>query len=185
MPKRLPAAQPRLTISRRREDGIRRSHGRVRNSPPATASVHDSGRFPLGKREPQSRLPKLDPKKPSPTLRAGTGREHGSHTPVRPVHYSLPRVITVREAARLHAFPDWFGFTRRDGMPSGRLEFSPPPPLGRAVASALVAVAWRDACGHGAVELGDAERLKLSLGEAARELNVPASQLPPPRRRDA
>lgn len=41
-----------------------------------------------------------------PTLRAGTGADRGSYQSVRPVHPELPRVITVREAARLQGFPD-------------------------------------------------------------------------------
>lgn len=45
-----------------------------------------------------------------PTLRAGTGSDKGSHQAVRPIHPSSPRVITVREAARLQGFPDWFCF---------------------------------------------------------------------------
>jgi len=45
-----------------------------------------------------------------PTLRAGTGSDRGSYQAVRPVHPKEPRVITVREAARLQGFPDWFQF---------------------------------------------------------------------------
>ena len=44
------------------------------------------------------------------TLRAGTASDKGAYTAPRPIHYSVPRCITVREAARLHTFPDWFRF---------------------------------------------------------------------------
>jgi DNA (cytosine-5)-methyltransferase 1 len=46
------------------------------------------------------------------TLRAGTASNRGAHTAPRPIHYREPRCITVREAARLHTFPDWFQFHR-------------------------------------------------------------------------
>lgn len=45
-----------------------------------------------------------------PTLRAGTGNDRGSYQAVRPIHPSLDRVITPREAARLQGFPDDFLF---------------------------------------------------------------------------
>ena len=41
-----------------------------------------------------------------PALRAGTGPDRGSYQSVRPLHPEQPRVITVREAARLQGFPD-------------------------------------------------------------------------------
>ncbi|QUS60501.1 DNA cytosine methyltransferase [Synechocystis sp. PCC 7339] len=44
------------------------------------------------------------------TLRAGTASDKGAYTAPRPIHYALPRCITVREAARLHTYPDWFQF---------------------------------------------------------------------------
>ena len=59
---------------------------------------------------PGHKLPRLDPKGFAPTLRAGTESERGSHTAPRPIHPSSPRCITVREAARLHGYPDWFAF---------------------------------------------------------------------------
>lgn len=46
------------------------------------------------------------------TLRAGTNSDKGAYTAPRPIHYSLPRCISIREAARLHSYPDWFQFHR-------------------------------------------------------------------------
>lgn len=47
---------------------------------------------------------------PCTTLRAGTGADRGSYQAVRPIHPSEARVISVREAARIQGFPDWFQF---------------------------------------------------------------------------
>ena len=63
-----------------------------------------------GKVEPISRSPKLAWLGQCPTLRAGTGADKGSFQAMRPLHPTQPRVITVREAARLQGFPDWFVF---------------------------------------------------------------------------
>ncbi|AMA08620.1 DNA cytosine methyltransferase [Picosynechococcus sp. PCC 73109] len=68
---------------------------------------------PPGKKEAISRLFKLDAQGLSNTLRAGTPTEKGSFTAPRPIHYQLPRCISIREAARLHTFPDWFQFHRK------------------------------------------------------------------------
>lgn len=47
---------------------------------------------------------KLHPEKLSYTLRAGSG----NFSPLRPVHYQYPRVLTVRESARIQSFSDDF-----------------------------------------------------------------------------
>jgi len=64
-----------------------------------------------GKYDPVSRSYKLYPNGFCPTLRAGTGPDHGSFQAVRPLHPTEARVITPREAARLQGFPDWFQFS--------------------------------------------------------------------------
>ena len=63
-----------------------------------------------GKQDAVSKSYRLDSKGFCPTLRAGTGSEHGSFQAVRPLHPFQNRVITPREAARLQGFPDWFQF---------------------------------------------------------------------------
>lgn len=63
-----------------------------------------------GKEEKVSRYYRLSWDRPAPTLRAGTGPDRGSYQAARPIHPDEPRVITVREAARLQGFPDWFLF---------------------------------------------------------------------------
>lgn len=57
-----------------------------------------------------SRCPRLSWDGTCPTLRAGTGHDKGSFQSIRPIHPAEDRVITVREAARLQGFPDWFTF---------------------------------------------------------------------------
>jgi DNA (cytosine-5)-methyltransferase 1 len=63
-----------------------------------------------GKCDSVSRMPRLKKSGLCPTLRAGTGSDKGSYMALRPIHFSEPRVITPREAARLQGFPDWFRF---------------------------------------------------------------------------
>ena len=59
-----------------------------------------------------SRFPRLRWEHPAPTLRAGTGTDRGAYQAARPIHPLADRVITVREAARIQGFPDWFQFHR-------------------------------------------------------------------------
>ncbi len=80
---------------------------RVRHTDKAVALYRAT---PNGAMVPGHKLPKLDPDGVAPTLRAGSDSSHGSYTAPRPIHPFRPRCITVREAARLHGFPDWFTF---------------------------------------------------------------------------
>tara|TARA_R110002049_G_scaffold308762_1_gene513966 strand:- start:160 stop:1287 length:1128 start_codon:yes stop_codon:yes gene_type:complete len=90
-----------------------------------------------GTAEPISRYIRLSWDSVAPTLRAGTGVDRGSHTAPRPIHPSVPRCITTREAARLHSFPDWFQFheTRWHGF--RQIGNAVPPLLARAVAGKI------------------------------------------------
>jgi DNA (cytosine-5)-methyltransferase 1 len=72
------------------------------------------------------------------TLRAGTDSARGAHTSPRPIHPYLARVITVREAARLHSYPDWFHFHKTKWHGFRQIGNSVPPLLARAVARELL-----------------------------------------------
>ncbi len=63
-----------------------------------------------GERDAVSRSKRLAWSGLCPTLRAGTGSDRGGYQAVRPLHPEQDRVISVREAARLQGFPDWFVF---------------------------------------------------------------------------
>lgn len=65
---------------------------------------------PGGKSDSKTKSYRLQWDGQCPTLRAGTDRDKGAFQAVRPLHPGKGRVITVREAARLQAFPDWFVF---------------------------------------------------------------------------
>jgi DNA (cytosine-5)-methyltransferase 1 len=69
------------------------------------------GTIEPGRRDKVSKSHRLDLDGFCPTLRAGTGRDHGRFQAVRPLHPTENRVITPREAARLQGFPDWFQFS--------------------------------------------------------------------------
>lgn len=60
-----------------------------------------------GERDHIDHTDRIDPERPSGTVlvgsSAGGGRPH--------IHPYEPRVITVREAARLQSFPDWYKFS--------------------------------------------------------------------------
>ena len=87
-----------------------------------------------GTHEPISRFFRLSKYGHSNTLRAGTGPSNGSFTAPRPIHPIFPRCITVREAARLHSFSDWFQFHPTKWHGFRQIGNSVPPLLARAVA---------------------------------------------------
>jgi DNA (cytosine-5)-methyltransferase 1 len=90
-----------------------------------------------GTYEPTSRFYRLWQEGLSPTLRAGSGREHGSFTAPRPIHPVQPRCITVREGARLQSFPDWFRFHPTKWHGFRQVGNAVPPLLARAVAASV------------------------------------------------
>lgn len=120
-----------------------------------------------GTTETVSRFLRLHPEGICNTLRAGTASDRGAYTAPRPIHPVFPRVITVREAARLHGYPDWFRFhvTKWNGF--RQIGNSVPARLGRAVGSSILAcdqvtpVPIRKA-----IQLGSSDLLRMTAGEA-------------------
>lgn len=91
-----------------------------------------------GTTEPISRFYRLPADGVSNTLRAGTATDHGAYTAPRPIHPKLARCITVREAARLHSFPDSFIFHRTIWHGFRQIGNAVPPRLGRAVGAEVI-----------------------------------------------
>lgn len=94
-----------------------------------------------GSQEPVSRYFRLAASGLANTTRAGTDKSRGSHTAARQIHPVHARCITVREAARLHSFPDWFQFDATIWHGFRQVGNSVPPLLARSVA-AEVMKAW-------------------------------------------
>jgi DNA (cytosine-5)-methyltransferase 1 len=137
-----------------------------------------------GKVEPISRLYRLPLDGPSRTLRAGTGSERGAHTSPRPIHPTEDRVITVREAARLHGYPDWFRFHTTNWHGHRQVGNSVPPPLARAAALSLIESLGVSPKAVNAFEpLGDADLLELSRGCANPIVGALVDHLPKTRAR--
>lgn len=128
--------------------------------------------------EPVSRFLRLDPLGVCNTLRAGTDSARGAFTSPRPIHPHLARVITVREAARLHSYPDWFRFHATKWHGFRQIGNSVPPLLARAVASRLIAamglhpqvpaLAWT---------LGGEAALNFTMADAVRRYGLAASPI--------
>jgi DNA (cytosine-5)-methyltransferase 1 len=134
--------------------------------------------------EPKSRLYRLSLDGVSRTLRAGTGRERGAHTSPRPIHPLLPRVITVREAARLHGYPDWFRLSGTSWHGHRQVGNSVPPPLARTAAQVLLAALdAKPRRPRSAICLGDPAWCATPPREAAILLGAIPEQLPPQRMR--
>ncbi|HXE06521.1 MAG TPA: DNA cytosine methyltransferase [Acidobacteriaceae bacterium] len=126
-----------------------------------------------GKVEPVSRFLKLDPNGVSNTLRAGTGSDRGAFTSPRPIHPYALRCISVREAARLHSYPDWFRFHVTKWHGFRQIGNSVPPLLGRAVASQLIhAMGIVPTRPERMMELGEQSLLRLNVSEAAGRYGV-------------
>lgn len=150
----------------------------------STRTVHTAksiSRFAVtepGTSEEISRFLRLHPEGVSNTLRAGTAADRGAYTAPRPIHPTLPRVITVREAARLHGYPDWFRFhvTKWNGF--RQIGNSVPARLARAVASSLLAADGITPVHGESVKLTESQVLYFTAAEAERHFGITSRVIP-------
>jgi DNA (cytosine-5)-methyltransferase 1 len=93
-----------------------------------------------GEEDPGYRRARLYSNRPSSTIRAGgsygpSGNHLAGFHP--PIHYSLPRQLTVREAARLQGFPDSWIFAGAKTVQGRQVGNAVPPPLAAAIARSI------------------------------------------------
>jgi DNA (cytosine-5)-methyltransferase 1 len=125
-----------------------------------------------GTTEPVSRFFKLDPDGPCNTLRAGTDKSRGAYTGPRPIHPRDNRCVSVREAQRLHSFPDWFRvhYTKWHGF--REVGNSVPPLLARRIAAMIVkALDSRVTKPNGLIDLGDPATIYFNETQASSYLS--------------
>ena len=133
---------------------------------------------PCGETELVSRFHKLDPDGVCNTLRAGTNSDRGAFTSPRPIHPYTPRCITVREAARLHSYPDWFRFHVTKWHGFRQIGNSVPPLLAQAVAEMLIAALHIHPTVPGVtLSLGDSSLLSYTMADASKYFGVPRNTI--------
>ena len=134
---------------------------------------------PQGRPEPISRLIRLHPRGASSTLRAGTHYERGSFNAPRPIHPVSPRVISVREAARLHSFPDWFRFHWTKWHGFREVGNAIPPRMARAIGREVMrALTATPKAPRRTVPLGDPELVVLENLQAAAHFDADLEHIP-------
>jgi DNA (cytosine-5)-methyltransferase 1 len=136
--------------------------------------------------EPISRFLRLNPDGLCNTLRAGTATDRGAFTSPRPIHPTLARCISVREAARLHSYPDWFRFHKTIWHGFRQIGNSVPPLLGRAIGESIVeALALKQVRPKRIVRLGQEELARMTMKEAAAAFGVRPDVIPARQRKIA
>ncbi len=123
--------------------------------------------------EPVSRFKRLALDGLCNTLRAGTASDRGAFTSPRPIHPTASRVITVREAARLHSYPDWFRFHVTKWHGFRQIGNSVPPMLARAVGAQIMkALKKKPEKPAETLALGDQSLVSISMSDAAAMFGV-------------
>jgi DNA (cytosine-5)-methyltransferase 1 len=140
-------------------------------------SIQRFAQTPHGKIEPISHFHKLHPQGLCNTLRAGTAGNRGAFTSPRPIHPFIPRCITVREAARLHSYPDWFRFHATKWHGFRQIGNSVPPLLARSVAAEIAKVLQVTPVKPQILcRLGDEKLLKFNMSQAKKYYDIQVAQ---------
>jgi DNA (cytosine-5)-methyltransferase 1 len=126
-----------------------------------------------GEIESISHFHRLDNNSICNTLRAGTASNKGGFTSPRPIHPYVPRCITVREAARLHSYPDWFRFHATKWHGFRQVGNSVPPLLAKALATEIIrALEINPVKTHTKISLGSDNLLRFNMSQAAKYYQV-------------
>ncbi|AGB48218.1 site-specific DNA methylase [Mesorhizobium australicum WSM2073] len=124
-----------MRLARHRDD-VRERFGRILAECRRGVRMDDEARRGYGLKK--HRIYPMSPTEPAPTI---------TTLPDDVLHYSEPRILTVRESARLQSFPDWFQFKGKFTTGGDRrtkecprytqVGNAVPPYLARAIGSAL------------------------------------------------
>lgn len=148
------------------------------------ASVRRFKRTKPGETEAVSRFYRLDPYGLCNTLRAGSGSERGAFTSPRPLHPFMPRVLSNREAARLHSFPDWFRVHTTKWHGFRQIGNAVAPLVGRAVGQQVTAaLGVTPEKPEASLSMQNLELIEFTMSDAIEHFGVDRSAAPPPRSR--
>lgn len=141
----LPKSSPGIqhTTAKQAIGDLVKAHSKVKNHEPNDHAPHVVERWKKlveGEVDPNYRRSRIYSDRPSPTIRAGGGHgPRGDHLAGfhPPIHYSLPRQLTVRESARIQSFPDEWIFQGSKTAQGRQVGNAVPPLLAKAIGESL------------------------------------------------